>query len=152
MIKGNQSGTTDLTGVSRDHSSGTINTPIRVKLKPMGSFKDYNSFIPRSAEGKGPSLTVYQTQFCNICGKLASETKTKRLVRDHNHSTRLIRGMLCDSCNNYIGIYESKKDYAPAIIKARKKKMYVYWLNTYQNRITFHLSCNTGIIYRCRKK
>lgn len=86
---------------------------------------------------------------CNICGPLPAETLTKRLVRDHNHNTGFIRGMLCDACNNFIGMYESKNpNYAK---KAKKKKKYTNWLNTYYHRITEHLTTNTGIKY-CRIK
>ena len=37
---------------------------------------------------------------CHICGR------SGYLVVDHNHSTGLVRGLLCDSCNKLLGAYE----------------------------------------------
>lgn len=84
------------------------------------------------------------TRVCNICGKLPEETETKRLVRDHNHKTGYIRGLLCDPCNGRLGTYESTNSF---IGKYRKKKSYRIWLTLYYNRIIYHLSCNTGVLY-----
>jgi len=80
------------------------------------------------------------TKFCNICGRLAAETETKRLVRDHNHKTGLIRGVLCDLCNGRLGTYESNK-------LRKRNKRYMYWLKRYELRIKEHLTTNTGIRY-----
>lgn len=85
------------------------------------------------------------TQLCNICGRLPYETETKRLVRDHSHATGLIRGILCDLCNNYIGVYESLKVWAENT--KRKNKRYKIWLNRFYYRIIYHLTCNTDIMY-----
>jgi CRISPR/Cas system-associated protein Cas10 (large subunit of type III CRISPR-Cas system) len=87
------------------------------------------------------------TKYCNICGKLPAETATKRLVRDHSHSTGFIRGMLCDLCNAYVGIFESIK----LKHKSKKRKPYRNWLYTYLNRVRYHLTCNTGVLY-CKIK
>lgn len=88
------------------------------------------------------------TKFCNICGKLEAETLTRRLVRDHNHKTGYIRGLLCDDCNGKIGTYESTNPY----ISKYKNKVYWVWYNTYKDRILYHLSCNTGIKYIWKPK
>lgn len=42
--------------------------------------------------------TEYGDKFCGICG-----TKDDRLVNDHCHTTGLLRGLLCFSCNNFEG-------------------------------------------------
>jgi hypothetical protein len=81
--------------------------------------------------------------YCNICGKLEAETKTKRLVRDHNHKTGFIRGWLCDVCNERLGMYESTNKY----IHYFKKSSYWLWLRTFKLRIEYHLQCNTNVKY-----
>jgi len=43
-----------------------------------------------------------QNYCCAICGKDQDEFKRKFSV-DHNHSTREVRGLLCDHCNKAIG-------------------------------------------------
>jgi hypothetical protein len=48
------------------------------------------------------TLELLQKGMCAICGSidpLLSNSKTKRLSVDHNHSTDEIRGLLCDRCN-----------------------------------------------------
>lgn len=87
------------------------------------------------------------TIFCNICGKLPNETRTKRLVRDHNHQNGIIRGILCDDCNGFLGILESRKHLAEFIINARNSKEYKRWFKMFKDRIYYHLKCNTGIKY-----
>jgi|SRR5579859_2942740 len=87
------------------------------------------------------------TIFCNICGRLPYETESKRLVRDHNHQTGIIRGILCDDCNSLLGILESIKHMAEQIVKARNSKKYKRWFKMYKDRISYHLKCNTGIKY-----
>lgn len=86
---------------------------------------------------------MLKKSYCNICGKLEAETKTKRLVRDHNHKTGFIRGWLCDDCNQKLGTYESKNRF----ISKYKTKEYWIWVRTYEGRIKYHLTCNTGVKY-----
>ena len=40
---------------------------------------------------------------CEICG---GTTHRKHLAIDHNHKTGIIRGMLCDSCNQGLGKFK----------------------------------------------
>lgn len=40
-----------------------------------------------------------------------------RLVVDHNHKTGAFRGLLCDSCNHYVGYYENNPQLLPRIVK-----------------------------------
>ena len=89
--------------------------------------------------------------YCNICGKLPAETKTKRLVIDHNHTTNIIRGWLCDFCNGKLGIFESTKDRSIHIIEERFKPSYIHWLAVYKERIYEHLNSRTGFKYTNRK-
>jgi hypothetical protein len=75
--------------------------------------------------------------YCLIC-----KTKERILVRDHCHKTGYIRGVLCDKCNSWLGIYEKH------ILKARKlKSKHLRWIAEYQEEITKHLSRKTPFKY-----
>jgi len=43
------------------------------------------------------ALQEKQDHRCAVCGEIA------KLVVDHNHSTGLVRGLLCSSCNRALG-------------------------------------------------
>ena len=40
---------------------------------------------------------------CKCCGE-----EPTRLVVDHDHNTGRVRGLICDPCNHYIGMLESR--------------------------------------------
>ena len=148
MTEGSKSGATDLTGVGHDQSSASIINPIQfVKMGP----RYYGSNINQALAQKGKSRPIpgHVTVFCNICGKLKEETDKKRLVRDHNHKTGYIRGVLCDNCNQNLGVYESefRVHIVTNIYTKRTREKYLLWERNYINRIAFHLKCNTGIRY-----
>lgn len=42
---------------------------------------------------------------CEICGK-SEEQNGKRLSIDHCHSTKEVRGLLCDNCNTGLGMFK----------------------------------------------
>jgi hypothetical protein len=44
-----------------------------------------------------------QKGVCAICDK--PETGNKRLAVDHQHGTKVIRGLLCSKCNTGIGLF-----------------------------------------------
>lgn len=46
-------------------------------------------------------LYRFQRGVCAICQRATG--KTKRLAVDHNHRTDEIRGLLCSTCNQYLG-------------------------------------------------
>ena len=46
---------------------------------------------------------------CAICGRHQSNLK-RRLNVDHDHTTRKIRGLLCDHCNNGLGYFFDDSD------------------------------------------
>ena len=57
---------------------------------------------------------------CDICGITVTRLEAQggsleknRLVIDHDHVTGLIRGLLCDKCNGYLGDYEKLIDKTP---------------------------------------
>lgn len=51
-------------------------------------------------------------KLCAIC------SNNYRLCVDHDHSSGLVRDVLCDRCNQWLGVFESKREY-----KGRKKKL-----------------------------
>lgn len=48
-----------------------------------------------------------QNSVCAICSK---KEKTKLLAIDHNHTTGVIRGLLCSKCNTALGLVEENID------------------------------------------
>lgn len=58
-------------------------------------------------EGDYNALLVKQDYKCAICGRADSGSKrTRRLAVDHDHSTGVVRGLLCDNCNRAIGLFK----------------------------------------------
>ncbi len=49
-------------------------------------------------------MLVQQTGVCAICEKKSA----RRLCVDHCHSTRVVRGLLCDRCNTGLGSFEDR--------------------------------------------
>lgn len=56
------------------------------------------------------ALAVHQALRCAICGV---ET---RLVIDHDHSTGLVRGLLCPPCNSGLGMFRDRTEALGAAI------------------------------------
>lgn len=50
---------------------------------------------------------------CQMCGT------GERLCVDHCHTRKVVRGMLCDSCNRMVGSHENETPYAPSPIHPR---------------------------------
>lgn len=59
------------------------------------SIKDYNKLY-KIQKGK-----------CAICKKHSKKFK-RALAADHNHTTNIVRGLLCIKCNSVLGFYENK--------------------------------------------
>lgn len=63
----------------------------------------------RIAQKYGVDADWYISKFeeqggvCEICGDANQHKKMKRLVIDHNHTTKSVRGLLCHHCNTMIG-------------------------------------------------
>ena len=64
------------------------------------------------------NLFSQQKGKCAICGRHQSEMKF-RLAVDHNHTTGLVRGLLCNKCNFVVAAIESNGD------KIEKAKSYI---------------------------
>ena len=45
-------------------------------------------------------LLTHQQEGCAICGKKG------RLHIDHNHKTKVVRGVLCENCNRGVGMFQ----------------------------------------------
>lgn len=84
---------------------------------------------------------------CAICNVTKKQSKTKRLVWDHNHKTNIIRGVLCDTCNVWLEQYIFHKQYPVPNIHEVYGNDLAEWMITYNNRIDNYLLNNTGIIY-----
>lgn len=48
---------------------------------------------------------------CAIC------KQTKKLVVDHNHTTKQIRGLLCSTCNLGLGMFQDNMDLLESAIR-----------------------------------
>lgn len=57
---------------------------------------------------------------CGICGKHEDLNK-KRLSIDHCHDTQLVRGVLCNSCNVALGLFQDNPIILKKAIKYLKK-------------------------------
>lgn len=83
---------------------------------------------------------------CNICGIEGTirpgdkEGVGVRLVRDHDHTTRMIRGILCEVCNSRLALVERHNN------RMRGNKT-AKWYIKYETQIHAHLQCNTGIVF-----
>jgi hypothetical protein len=84
------------------------------------------------------------SESCAICGLKPEETKQGYLVRDHNHDTGVVRGLLCTVCNSYLGVYEKH------LAGTRKKPLrrnILAWIEQYRSQIERHLQSSTDEPY-----
>lgn len=93
---------------------------------------------PPTARGRGNIMNTEErlSLECTICGR------ERDLVRDHNHNTGFVRGILCDMCNRRLGAY-CKNMFG----KKTEMKGYKSWLDKYEGRIKEFLSGTAGIQY-----
>ena len=75
---------------------------------------------------------------CGICGKV------RKMVRDHDHTTGMIRGPLCDLCNVWLGVFEANLKRK----MQRGKRRHKAWVARYEPAIREHLKRDTGVLYR----
>ena len=51
------------------------------------------------------AMKVAQNFCCKLCGKHELETPRQSLCVDHCHKTNKVRGLLCESCNQALGLF-----------------------------------------------
>lgn len=56
-------------------------------------------------------LVMHHHGMCAICSR-----KTKRLMLDHCHKTKRVRGLLCQSCNAALGLFADSRERLQAAI------------------------------------
>lgn len=86
------------------------------KSESYGARYDAEYYYDKSIKNRyGITIENYNLMFkeqngcCKICGKHQSKLK-KRLYVDHCHTTNKVRGLLCQSCNTFIGFsYDDTK-------------------------------------------
>ena len=74
--------------------------------------------------------------YCQICG--ATEA---RFVRDHDHKSGLIRGILCEVCNSYLGVLVNQ------YFNPKRKRNYRNWLAMFELKILAYLKQTTKLPY-----
>jgi hypothetical protein len=56
------------------------------------------------------SMFAAQGGKCRICGTDKASSRNKAFAVDHDHSTGVVRGLLCIKCNWRLGWFEAHKD------------------------------------------
>lgn len=55
-------------------------------------------------------ILLNQNGVCAICGEKETIKRKTRLSIDHCHSTKKVRGLLCDGCNKGIGYFKDNPE------------------------------------------
>lgn len=71
------------------------------------------------------TLLSKQNNVCAICLKPEKEKRKKYLSIDHCHITNKVRGLLCDTCNKGLGLFQ---DDSELLVKAAE---YLNWSKTH---------------------
>jgi hypothetical protein len=56
-----------------------------------------------------------------LCACCKNPDYRKPLAIDHDHETGSIRGLLCHTCNNHLGIYQKKRDMFEAYLSGGRR-------------------------------
>ena len=57
------------------------------------------------------SKVLQASSSCDVCGS------TKRLSVDHDHKTKMVRGLLCGKCNSALGMAQEDKDILRGLVQ-----------------------------------
>lgn len=119
----------------------TIIPPVKVQALPYTrNFvdRDYERKLALRPDGAQaiPTKVKLDWSRCAICHRTRPHVK---LVRDHDHATGYIRGILCEQCNSWLGIYENQR--------LGKRGKYQHWIISHRDRIETHLNTITNLFY-----
>ncbi len=67
-------------------------------------------------------MLAQQNGACAICEKKFANTKRKDLYVDHCHATLRVRGLLCQKCNQGLGLFEDSLDSLKRAISYLERK------------------------------
>ena len=84
------------------------------KMREYGVGKHLKAKYNLSIEDRN-NMLIAQNHKCAICGVDETIAPKKKLVVDHCHKTKKIRGLLCHNCNVSIGLM---KESIPAILNS----------------------------------
>jgi hypothetical protein len=89
----------------------------RLRVEAARHPRDDSSVLPEHAAAF-MMLELWHNGRCGICGEISSGNG---LVRDHDHQTGLIRGLLCDPCNRLEGtstslLFDNYRQRPPSLI------------------------------------
>lgn len=108
------------------HSNITSKDGLSHYCKPCNKRSPYEGRKDRLLRRFGLTLEDYdillmaQGGVCAICGK-PETTKSKNLSVDHCHTTKKVRGLLCDGCNKGIGCLKDSIPNLSAAIEYLKR-------------------------------
>lgn len=76
----------------------------------------------------GITLAEYEAMYlaqggcCALCNVSAEQAARRRLFVDHCHTTKRVRGLLCDNCNKALGYVEKNAHRLDALLEYAGKK------------------------------
>lgn len=80
------------------------------------------------------SLLKHQNYSCAIC-KIEQKKLKRRLSLDHDHSTKYIRGLLCDACNTGLGFFRDNPDYLLIAVYYLQNPPFRAWVSQQRGNI-----------------
>jgi len=117
----------------------TIIPPVHIESCPFTRpFAEIHYARQRGQSVQRVDITKHRKLDWRKCGICGAPHGTVTLVRDHDHRTGYIRGILCNLCNSWLGLFESRRG---------GKRRYKRWVKKYQAKIIEYLSGTTGILY-----